>query len=48
MALKNGQDATLTAALSSGQKLELSILRAEQNVDVVQKKTGVCVYKLVR
>jgi len=43
-----GQDETLTAALSSGNRLELNFIQAAQNVDIVEKKKDVCVYKLVR
>lgn len=48
MASKNGQAAVLTAALSSGTKLELNCVQADQNVDIVDKKKAVSVYKLVR
>ncbi len=48
MASKNGQDAVLTAALSSGTKLELKCVQADQNVDIVDKTKAVSVYKLVR
>jgi len=48
MASKNGQDAVLTAALSSGTKLELNCVQADQNVEIVDKIKAGSVYKLVR
>ncbi len=48
MASTNVQDAVLTAALSSGTKLELNCVQADQNVDIVDKTKAVSVYKLVR
>ena len=48
MASTNVQDAVLTAALSSGTKLELNCVQADQNVDIVDKTKAFSVYKLVR
>ena len=45
---KSVDDPTLAAALTSGNKLELSCFGADQNVDVIYKKKEVSVYKLVR